>query len=380
MTAPSEVDVVVAPVNGAGDDDRSYVDWPAIIAGIVLASAISIVLLTFGSAIGLSFTNFNAADDVDPLWIAIAAASWLLWVQISSFMAGGYITGRLRKRHGDATEDESDVRDGAHGLLVWGGALVVGAIIAVSGIGAAATAVGNVAGAVTNAASNVAGGAAEGAATDIDPTAYFTDMLFRPAPAGGAAATATTEAAPAEPAAAATTETPAATTETPAATTTEAPAATTTPAAPAATAPAAPAATEPAAPAATPAPAATATAEPAADTEAARAEAGRIFAQSAIVGEVSADDRTYLAQVVATNTGLPQAEAEARVDQVITAIDNAKAQAAEVAEEARKMTVLAAFLTAASLLVSAVGAYWAAQKGGNHRDNNIAFPGVFNRW
>ena len=181
MTVPSAVDVVVTPA-ATTDDDRSYVDWPAIIAGIVLASGISLVLLTFGSAIGLSFTNFNAADDVDPLWIAIAAASWLLWVQISSFMAGGYITGRLRKRHNDATEDESDVRDGAHGLLVWGGALFIGAMSAVSGIGAAATAVGNAAGALTNAASNVAGGAAEGAASNLDPNAYFTDMLFRPAP------------------------------------------------------------------------------------------------------------------------------------------------------------------------------------------------------
>ena len=99
MTVPSAVDVVVTPA-ATTDDDRSYVDWPAIIAGIVLASGISLVLLTFGSAIGLSFTNFNAADDVDPLWIAIAAASWLLWVQISSFMAGGYITGRRHRLRG----------------------------------------------------------------------------------------------------------------------------------------------------------------------------------------------------------------------------------------------------------------------------------------
>lgn len=360
MTVPSEVDVVVAPAP-ATNDDRSYVDWPAIIAGIVLASGISLVLLTFGSAIGLSFADFNAGDDVDPLWIAIAAASWLLWVQISSFMAGGYITGRLRKRHLDATEDESDVRDGAHGLLVWGGALIVGAVIAVSGIGAAANAVGNIAGALTNAASNVAGGAAEGV---TDPNAYFTDMLFRPV-----ATTATAEAPAAEtPAAApAATETPAATTTTTPSTTTEAPAATTP----------APAATTPA-PAATPAP--VATAEAPADTTAIRGEAGRIFAQSALSGELAADDRTYLVQAVSANTGMSQADAEARVDQVVTAIDTAKAQAAEVAESARKMTVLGAFITAASLLVSAVGAFWAAQKGGNHRDKNTAFPGVFNRW
>ena len=360
MTIPSAVDVVVTPAP-ATNDDRSYVDWPAIIAGIVIASGISLVLLTFGSAIGLSFADFNAGDDVDPLWIAIAAASWLLWVQISSFMAGGYMTGRLRRRHHDATEDESDVRDGAHGLLVWGGALIVGAVIAVGGIGAAATAVGNAAGAITNAASNVAGGAAEGATSNLDPNAYFTDMLFRAAP--------TT--APVE-------DVPAAATEAPAATTPAAPASTETPAA--TTTPAAPAATTPA-PAATTAPAmATTEATAPADTTAVRGEAGRIFAQSALSGELSTDDRAYLVQAVAANTGLPEAEAQARVDQVVTAIDTAKAQALEAADAARKMTVLAAFLTAASLLVSAVGAYWAAQKGGNHRDKNVAFTSVFRRW
>lgn len=354
MTVPSAVDVVITP-DSATRDDRSYIDWPAIIAGIVVASAISLVLLTFGSAIGLSFTNFNAADDVAPIWIAIAAAIWLLWVQISSFMAGGYLTGRMRKRHNDASEDESDMRDGAHGLLVWAGALVVGAVIAVGGIGAAASAIGNAAGTLTNAASNVAGGAAEGAATDLDPNAYFTDMLFRPVVTSGPI----DDAAPAA--------------ETPAAPATETPAAgagdtASTPTTPAAATPAAPATSGPA------------TAAAPADTTAIRGEAGRIFAQSAISGELAAEDRAYLVQAVSANTGMSDADAQARVDQVVAAMDAAKAEAAEVAEEARKMTVLAAFLTAASLLVSAVGAYWAAQKGGNHRDQNITFPGVFRRW
>ena len=133
---------------------------PAVIGGIVLASAISLVLLTFGSAVGLSFANFRTFTGVAPVWVAIAAASWLLWVQISSFMAGGYLAGRMRRRFHDASEHESDVRDGAHGLLVWAGALVVGAMIAVGGIGAAANAVGSAASTLTNAASNVAQGAA----------------------------------------------------------------------------------------------------------------------------------------------------------------------------------------------------------------------------
>jgi hypothetical protein len=178
--------IVVAPAAAGTEEHHSYVDWPAVIAGIFLASAISLVLLAFGSAIGLSFADFDAADDVNPIWIAIAAASWLLWVQISSFMAGGYITGRLRRRFNDATEHESDIRDGAHGLLVWAGALVVGAVIAVGGIGAAATAVGNAVGTATMAASNVADDAA--GALPTDPNAYFVDTLFRASPGATPAA------------------------------------------------------------------------------------------------------------------------------------------------------------------------------------------------
>ena len=294
-------DILVARATPiAGDQEHhSYIDWAAIIGGIVLATAISVLLLAFGSAIGLSFADFDASDDVNPIWIAIAAASWLLWVQISSFMAGGYLTGRLRRRFNDATEHESDVRDGAHGLLVWAGALVIGAVIAIGGVGAALTAAGNAVGTLTTAASNVA---EDGA---LDPQAYFVDTLFRAGP--GAAPVAGAE-------------------------------------------------------------------------QDFRGEATRILANGALAGTVSDTDKAYLAQLVAANTGLTPEESTARVDEVLTAVDQAKAQAAEAAETARKWTVLGAFLTAASLLVSAVGAYWAAMKGGNHRDKQTVFADVFKRF
>ncbi len=119
-------------------EQSSYVDWPAIIAGIVLASAISLVLISFGSAVGLNFLDFGYGNEPNPIFVGIAAAPWVLGVQVSSFMAGGYLTGRLRRRYFDANEDESDLRDGAHGLLVWAGSAILGTIIAVNGIGAAA--------------------------------------------------------------------------------------------------------------------------------------------------------------------------------------------------------------------------------------------------
>lgn len=308
MTIEHDVVIAAAPAAGGIREHHSYIDWPAVIGGIVLASAISLLLLTFGSAVGLSFTNFHSFAGVSPIWVGIAAASWLLWVQISSFMAGGYLTGRMRRRFHDATEHESDVRDGAHGLLVWAGALVVGAIIAVGGVGAAVTAIGNAVGTATTAASNVAQGAAANpnAANALDPNAYFTDQLFR-LPAG-----------------------------------------------------------------ATP---------PQGDTVAnARGEAGRILAASAVSGSVSDDDKAYLGQLVSQSTGLPDDQAKARVDQVLKAVDDAKAKAADAAEAARKTAVLAAFLTAASSLLSAVGAYWAAMKGGRHRDEGTEFAAIFGRY
>jgi hypothetical protein len=353
MTVPSEVDVIVDADNS---DSTSYVDWPAIIAGVVLASAISILLLTFGSAIGLTMTDFDG-EGVDPVWIAIAAALWLLWVQVSSFMAGGYITGRLRRRHANATEHESDVRDGAHGILVWAGALVLGAFLAVGGLGAAASAVGSAASTLTTAASNVADEAG-GAMTD--PNAYFVDALFRPTGSeADADVAATAEEAPEATEPAVTTETPAATDMPAAPSTTSTAPATTTPAATAAT---------------------TSAATASANTAAIRGEAGRIFARSAVSGELPDEDRTYLVRMVATNANLSQEEAEARVDQVLANVEAARTEAEEAAETARKTGVLAAFLTAAAFLVSAVAAFWAAQKGGNHRDEGTVFADVFRRF
>jgi hypothetical protein len=70
-----------------------YVDWGAIIAGAILASAIAFVLLTFGSAIGLSLTSPFKGEGLAATALAVAIALWVLWVEISSFIAGAYLTG-----------------------------------------------------------------------------------------------------------------------------------------------------------------------------------------------------------------------------------------------------------------------------------------------
>jgi hypothetical protein len=91
-----------------------------------------------------------------------------------------------------------------------------------------------------------------------------------------------------------------------------------------------------------------------------RGEAGRIVSQAA-TSDLAPADRTYLAGIVAARTGLSQADAEARVDQVTT-------KAKQDADTARKAASSLAFLTALSLLIGAFVAAAGGALGGYHRD------------
>jgi hypothetical protein len=119
----------------------NYVDWGAIAAGVFVSLAVTSVFLAFGSAIGLSMTSFQPSASAPVVGLVIAAALWFLWVQISSFIGGGYVAGRMRRRIGDAKAHEVEMRDGAHGLIVWAVNIVIGAalagLIALAGVGGA---------------------------------------------------------------------------------------------------------------------------------------------------------------------------------------------------------------------------------------------------
>ncbi len=138
--------------------EGSYIDWAAILAGGVLAVAISFLLISFGASLGLSLTSPYRGEGVSAGWLAIAAGLWFAWVMVTGFGAGGYLAGRMRRRIGDATAEEVEVRDGAHGLMVWATGAVVSMIIAAAGAGglisAGASAVETVADVATEAASS----------------------------------------------------------------------------------------------------------------------------------------------------------------------------------------------------------------------------------
>jgi len=90
----------------------------------------------------------------------------------------------------------------------------------------------------------------------------------------------------------------------------------------------------------------------------------RILSTGVATGSLSGEPRAYLVQIVAQRSGIPQQEAERRVDQAFNA-------AREAADKTRRAGILTGFVTAASLVLSLGAAWWAAMRGGNHRDQSI---------
>ena len=103
-----------------------------------------------------------------------------------------------------------------------------------------------------------------------------------------------------------------------------------------------------------------------------RTEAARIFTQTIRNQELTARERDYLAQVVARRTGLPEAEAQKRVDEAVNEAKTLEIKAREAADKARKSALITGFLLAASLLLSAAAAAAGASLGGRHRDEGDA--------
>ncbi|MHB2248557.1 hypothetical protein ACX64O_16955 [Pseudomonas fitomaticsae] len=106
--------------------------------------------------------------------------------------------------------------------------------------------------------------------------------------------------------------------------------------------------------------------------DAARGTVTRIFAQSLANGQLSAEDRTYLAQLVAQRTNLTQADAERRVDEIYArtqkAIADAKVKAQQAADTAAKVAAWTSLWMFIALLAGAFFASLSATFGGRRRD------------
>jgi len=258
----------------------SAVAWPAIFAGAVAAAALSLILLALGSGLGLSSVSPWAYSGASLKTLGIGAIAWLMFMAAAASGLGGYLTGRLRTRWTDVTEDESYFRDTANGLLAWAVATIASAALLAS---AATAMVGTTVTAGAAATAAAAPGIAQAATADGD-RGYFVDAMFR----------------------------------------------TTRPA------------------------------EPNVDVAGMRNEAGRILTRSLAHGELPAADRSHLASLIERGTGLPAADAEKRVDQVIEGAKSA-------ADTARKVAAGTALWVFVSLLLGAFSAAYFAMVGGRRR-------------
>jgi hypothetical protein len=102
-----------------------------------------------------------------------------------------------------------------------------------------------------------------------------------------------------------------------------------------------------------------------------RAEATRIILSGLRNGDVPASDRTYLAQLVSARTGISQADAEKRVNEVIAKAKDAENKVRQAADTARKTAAAIAFFTAFSMLIGAFIAAVSATIAGHRRDEAL---------
>lgn len=312
-----ETDVIDIETVGMGLDEAPSVSWAAVIAGAVAAVATTLVLMLVGAGLGLTVVSPWANAGVTATTFAVSSIVWLVVVQWLSSAAGGYLAGRLRRKWADLSDDEVTFRDTAHGFLSWALASIIVAALLGSAISAITGAATSVVSSVGSAAvQGAAQGATQAAGNALDPGAYFVDTLFRPAAPAGAAP-----------------------------------------------------ATDQAAPTAAPANSGQGTASgPASQRQPAsadvRAETGRILATSLTGDGISDADKTYLAQLVARETGLTAEEAQARLNDVLAQVDAAKAKAKQAADAARKAGATMSILTALSLAIGAFIASVAAALGG----------------
>jgi len=302
--------VVVTPTMNETETPTSAVSWPAILAGAFAATSLSLVLFTLGAGIGLSVVSPWSDRGISSDTAALTGGIYLVCVAVMSSAVGGYIAGRLRRRWLDTHADEIYFRDSAHGFLAWAVATVISVAL------------------LASAATTVAGGAAVGAGPGAaiagnnralqDRLNGYGDELLRPnfsaSKTGDTTANQTNG-------------------------------------------------TMGGASAATGA----VTAGPSATTDQARVQSSdrtevyRLLAKAERGGAVAQRDHDYLVQMVAARTGLSQADAEKRVNDVSTDL---KASA----DKARKGAAHLALWLTASMLFGALAAALTAIEGGALRD------------
>jgi hypothetical protein len=141
------------PVAGLVEPPVSGVSWAAVLAGAVASCALTLVLLSLGTGLGLSAVSPWGNAGVSATTFKIGTGLYFIVMAMISSAIGGYIAGRLRTKWTGVHTDEVYFRDTAHGFLAWAFASVLGAVLLAS---PAPLLVGGAASGATQAAANSA--------------------------------------------------------------------------------------------------------------------------------------------------------------------------------------------------------------------------------
>ena len=304
----------------SGGSTLHYVDWHAIIAGAVVASAIGVVFAGFGAALGLTALSPQPGEGSGTLSLVLTGI-WALITILLSYGAGGYIAGRMRRRVDNATPDEVSARDSIHGMVVWALGVLIGAWIAGNVIGSAVNAVGNVAGGAAQAVGSVVQGAGQAVGGAASATAAT----------GGEDGEGGLDLSGFNPIEAINTRLLRGTGE---------------------------------------------QIDPNAEVS---PIARDVIFEVARTGELTDENREILAEEVARNSTLSEQEVQGRIDQAVTQVtqlrdeaqqrvDQAAQAARDAADAARRAAVLTGFLVAAGFAIALGAAMYGAGLGGRHRD------------
>lgn len=341
---PDVATVVAAPI--VAPPGESAVSWGAIFAGAAAAAALSLILLILGVGLGLSSVSPWSFEGVSKETFGWSSIIWLTFTALAASGLGGYLAGRLRTKWTQIHGDETYFRDTAHGFVSWAVATLLTAGLLTSAIGGVLGTGAKVAGATAGAAASTAGiaaasaGSAAAAAPEGDLN-YWVDSLFRSATSAGPS----DPAAPPPPGA---------------------------PMDPNAAPPPPAASVGPRDARMAPPPRPMPGNGPMGDRREVRAEVNRIIVNSLQGDGLDPADTQYLSQLIARETGMSQAEAQARVTDVQTrmraALEKAKNTAKQAADDARKAAAYAALWLFITLLIGAFFASLSATWGGRRRD------------
>jgi hypothetical protein len=298
-----------AVVSSQVPTDSGAVSWGAVIAGAVGATALSLILILLGTGLGLAVVSPWAHDGLSAEAVSISGIVWITVVQLLASVLGGYLAGRLRSRWITVHTKEVYFRDTAHGFLAWSVGTLLMATLLSSAVGTIVSTGVKASGAVAGSAAALAGSAATaGAATAGNDNSG----------PEGVAYSVDSLFRPSAPSGAA-------------------PTASTSQAMPAERIP----------------------------------EVTRILSRGLASGDLGTADTQYLGQLIASTTGLSQADAESRVTDTFAQLEQARDKAKQVADEARKASAWLALWLVVSLLIGAFVASLAATFGGRLRDSSV---------